>query len=342
MANQEHLNILKQGAEVWNKWRKENPAIEPDLSNIDLEREAPTALSYIDFGQFNDDDLDFDFLAFCNLTLSDYVSKFSGCALGLSEVDFHGVNFNSSSMGYLRLVDINFRNANLKDAELTEAFLYRVDLAEAILSGANLDKSVIYETSLIESIINKAKLNRMFIWNSDLRYTDLSVSRLENACFLQDNLNNAMLSETDLRESIFYSVDLSKVDFSESDVRGAKFYFAVLEGADLTGTKLVQTTWYESKLYNCKVYGTSAWNVELENTEQLSLIITDPDEAVITVDSLEVAPFIHLLLKNQKIREVINTITSKVVLILGRFTDERKSVLAACRREADACFSSFA
>src|SRR5690348_14880374 len=36
---------------------------------------------------------------------------------------------------------------------------------------------------------------------------------------------------------------------------------------------------------------------------------------------------------NEKIREVIDTITSKVVLILGRFTPERKAVLDALRDE---------
>jgi len=39
------------------------------------------------------------------------------------------------------------------------------------------------------------------------------------------------------------------------------------------------------------------------------------------------------MLNNRKIREVIDTITSKVVLILGRFTDERKVVLDALRDE---------
>jgi hypothetical protein len=39
------------------------------------------------------------------------------------------------------------------------------------------------------------------------------------------------------------------------------------------------------------------------------------------------------MLHNQKIREVIETITSKAVLILGRFTVERKAVLDALRVE---------
>jgi len=36
MANQEHLDILKQGVEVWNRWRKEHLGIFPDLTFADL------------------------------------------------------------------------------------------------------------------------------------------------------------------------------------------------------------------------------------------------------------------------------------------------------------------
>jgi hypothetical protein len=46
---------------------------------------------------------------------------------------------------------------------------------------------------------------------------------------------------------------------------------------------------------------------------------------------MEVAQFIYLLLNNEKIRQVVETITSKAVLILGRFTPERKAVLDAIR-----------
>jgi hypothetical protein len=63
------------------------------------------------------------------------------------------------------------------------------------------------------------------------------------------------------------------------------------------------------------------------------LIITREDEPEITVDDIEVAQFVYLMLNNQRIRRIIDTITSKVVLILGRFTDERKTVLDALRDE---------
>ena len=46
---------------------------------------------------------------------------------------------------------------------------------------------------------------------------------------------------------------------------------------------------------------------------------------------MKVAQFIYLLLNNQEIRDVIDTIATKAVLILGRFTPERKAVLDALR-----------
>jgi hypothetical protein len=97
----------------------------------------------------------------------------------------------------------------------------------------------------------------------------------------------------------------------------------------------VDTDLTRADLTGCCVYGASAWGLRLEGVKQHNLIITNPaeNEPEITVDNLEVAQFLYLLLNNQKIRQVIDTITSKTVLILGRFTDERKAVLDALRDE---------
>ena len=70
-----------------------------------------------------------------------------------------------------------------------------------------------------------------------------------------------------------------------------------------------------------------------QETKQRSLVITPGDEPEITVDNIEVAQFIYLLLHNPKIRDVIDTIGRKAVLILGRFTPERKAVLDDLREE---------
>ena len=61
----------------------------------------------------------------------------------------------------------------------------------------------------------------------------------------------------------------------------------------------------------------SAWDVALDDAAQRGLIIVPPDQSAITVDDLEVAQFVYLMYQNPKIRRVIDTITSRAVLILG-------------------------
>src|SRR5205823_9318442 len=94
-----------------------------------------------------------------------------------------------------------------------------------------------------------------------------------------------------------------------------------------------ETNCTKATLTDCIVYGVSTWYVELQEAEQNNLVITDISQPTVTVDNLEMAQFVYLLLHNEKIRDVIDTITSKVVLILGRFTPERKVVLDTIREE---------
>src|SRR5262249_22779643 len=82
-----------------------------------------------------------------------------------------------------------------------------------------------------------------------------------------------------------------------------------------------------------RVYGVSAWGSKLEGAKQQNLIITHEYGSEITVDNLEVAQFVYLLLHNEKIRDVIDTIGKKGVLLLGRFTEGRMEVLERFRRQ---------
>jgi hypothetical protein len=70
-----------------------------------------------------------------------------------------------------------------------------------------------------------------------------------------------------------------------------------------------------------------------ERTKQQGLIITPQDEPDVTVDDLEVAQFVYLLLHNEKIRRVVDTVGKKGVLLLGRFTEGRIEVLERLREE---------
>src|SRR5262249_34023612 len=104
-------------------------------------------------------------------------------------------------------------------------------------------------------------------------------------------------------------------------------------GAYLRNAALVDADLTDADLTNCRIYGVSAWGLKLEGAKQENLVITRSNEPKITVDNIEVAQFIYLLLHNEKIRYVIDTIGRKAVLILGRFTADRKAVLDALRQE---------
>jgi hypothetical protein len=56
-------------------------------------------------------------------------------------------------------------------------------------------------------------------------------------------------------------------------------------------------------------------------------------DAALTIDILELAPLVFAVLNRDRFSEVINTFTSKVVLILGRFTEPRMAVLQALRHQ---------
>jgi hypothetical protein len=86
---------------------------------------------------------------------------------------------------------------------------------------------------------------------------------------------------------------------------------ADLSGASLQGALLLDTDLTDADLIGCRGHGVSAWRVKLERAKQQSLIITDKNEPEITVDNIEVAQFIYLMLNNEKVRDVIDTITSK-------------------------------
>ena len=99
---------------------------------------------------------------------------------------------------------------------------------------------------------------------------------------------------------------------------------AVLVEAVLTGTDI----------RGCRVYGTSVWRATIgEGTQQQNLVITKDGEPEIAVDNVEVAQFVYLLLHNEEIRDVVDTIGKKGVLLLGRFTEDRVVVLERLREK---------
>lgn len=239
---------------------------------------------------------------------------------------------------------INFRKCNLSGAFLNKANLPLSELSEANLYEAQLEEACLMNSQAIQIILEganlrKALIGRSLMFNANLINADLSDAFLQNAFLQHSNLNSAILNKSDLDGAVLSYANLTNADLSNAslsgvNLTGSNLSGAKLSGADLSYSNLVETNLCDTDLAESNIYGASVWNIQIdEKTKQNNLKITQDSEPTITVDNLEVAQFIYLLLNNQKIREVINTITSKVVLILGRFTPERKLILDAIKNE---------
>jgi hypothetical protein len=170
--------------------------------------------------------------------------------------------------------------------------------------------------------------------------------KLQNAQLDGADMSNALLENADLRRACCLRTILVGADLSGADLSWADLSWADMTGANLMYAKLIKTRLKGAILRQCRVFGTSTWDVDLTDAEQgdldisyasflLGTDVTAPNErqAAITVDDIEVAQFVYMLLDNRKFRNVIETMTSVAVLLLGNFSPGRKPVLDAMRKE---------
>jgi uncharacterized protein YjbI with pentapeptide repeats len=188
--------------------------------------------------------------------------------------------------------------------DLSGAELRRVDLATADLRGANLGRADMRETNLIAADLTNAILN-----DAQCTGANLSGANLNRANLWGVNLWGANLSGANLVDAELWRANLTHTNFSHAN----------LGRADLTSALLIETNLQHTNLAGASVYGIAAWNIQLEGAVQTDLIITPPSEPRVTVDDLEIAQFIYLLLNHQKLRQAFNAVTERGVLILGRF-----------------------
>jgi uncharacterized protein YjbI with pentapeptide repeats len=247
----------------------------------------------------------------------------------LSGADLSRANLYRAKLSRADLNGANVSGKNLSGGNLSGANLSGANLSLTNLSGANLDGADLSRADLGEANLSGANLS-----GANLSGANLSGANLGGATLGGANLSGTSLPRADLREAnLSGRANLSGANLYGANLSRANLNGANLCGADLRTSTLLKTDFRAADLTGCRIYGVSAWGLKLERTTQQNLVITNGDEPEITVDNIEVAQFVYLLLHNQKIRDVIDTITSKAVLILGRFTDDRKAVLDALREE---------
>jgi TIR domain/Pentapeptide repeats (8 copies) len=106
MANEEHLARLKQGAEVWNRWRAENPTIRPNLFAADL--------------------------------IGAHLPEADLSGAHFSTANLSGAHLPKADLSGADLTGARLIGAHLPEADLTEAHLTGADLSNANLTGAHL------------------------------------------------------------------------------------------------------------------------------------------------------------------------------------------------------------
>jgi hypothetical protein len=181
---------------------------------------------------------------------------------------------------------------------------------------------------------------------ADLTEANLRNAVLRHASFDAATLKGANLSNCNLYHVSFIGGDLHQIDLWGASITESDFTDACMTEARLRGTNLIRCNFTGCDVSRSLVYGCAVWDVDLSNCVQQELVVTPDSEKqrwrgtgqagalclpTITVDNVELAQFVYLITHNAAIRRVLDTLTSKVVLILGRFSNPRKKTLDCIR-----------
>jgi hypothetical protein len=147
MANQEHLEILRQGVKGWNQWREEHREIQPDLSGLDL---SESNLNWVHLGAAN-------------------LSRMDLRGADLSSADFRGADLSESNLNKVTANWTNFIEANLIKADLSGANLKRAKLNRAKLNGANLSETDLSRADLSGADLSETIMSLTTFGDVDLR-----------------------------------------------------------------------------------------------------------------------------------------------------------------------------
>jgi uncharacterized protein YjbI with pentapeptide repeats len=320
MADNDHTAILLRGVEAWNAWRAENEGIRPDVSGLMLTGNFAGR----NFAGANLSDSDLSAISFDRTDLS---------GADLSRADLRKATIRESNLSYAKLTgaavvqaylrDCDLHGADLAGADFSGSGLVGVDLSHADLARIGFTEVEMNDVNLYNAKLCDAKLPKAKILNSNLTFADLTGADLSGVNLTSSNLSLAKLIRASLPGANLDGATLLGASLNESDLSGANLTTAVLVGTNVT----------DCDLRGCKVYGASVWNLKGTPRDQSGLVVTPRGEPTVRVDDLEVAQFVYLLIKNEKLRRVIDAMTGRAVLILGRFTPERMAVLEAIADE---------
>ncbi len=246
MSNSDHVNILMQGVHVWNRWRKSNPDVTPDLSRlrlpVDVTESSPLwddSRRWIDLTGVDLTDANMETVHMKDVWLTDAVLDGANCRhVRMENVQFQGASLTRVSFTGAFLLSVNLRDCRLTDAVMTEVWIERSDMERAELDRANLVGARFTRVDLNGAQLQRTQWNQAQVEASDFSRGDLKGADLRGAAFQNVKMIGACVEEADLERTIFRNAVLMGIDGRNANCTGACLAAADLKGARLTGSDL--------------------------------------------------------------------------------------------------------
>jgi len=250
-----------------------------------------------------------------------------------------GINFAPQVVGD-RIHGMSLKGFNLAEAELKGVQLHYATLQGLRLDSANLRESLIMQANVKNCSFSGANLTQVCFLGTSIAGCKFDRSDMLHSHLMMVNIVDTTFVETSMEYVNLFAASVQRTKLASANLSETYCNGSTFTGCDLSGSNLQSASFVKSKLLSCNitgalVYGVNAWDVAIsDDTTQLDLVVTEERERDrVKVDDLRVAQLIHLILTNSNIRQVIETVGNKAVLVLGRFSEERKLVLEGLRRE---------
>ena len=207
----------------WNRWRKANLRIRPDLREIELSGRFLSCLDLhnarLDGAVLNRTDLRMSDLSGASLKSANLLSSdLSGarcCEANFADANLGGARLEATDLSGAKLRRVNLRSANLFEANLTKATLVDADLPGAKLDRANLEDAVFRNCDLGYASFVNARLSGTRITGCVARYVNAKRIEIGPGVVQKDLILGNVVS------SIYGGLYIRKID--ANDLRTASF-----------------------------------------------------------------------------------------------------------------------